>query len=80
MTNRHGHCASSQLYSRLTSIEPCYVTWSVKTGLIIHDRKSNFFTQIQSYVSALLDSVPDLTCDSWSVSTGCFSLVLSQTV
>ena len=33
-TNRHGHHASSQLYSRLTSSEPYYVTWSDKTGLL----------------------------------------------
>ena len=32
-----------------------YVTRSDKKGLIIHDRKPNFFTQVQSYMKALLD-------------------------
>ena len=31
------------------------VTRSDKKGLIAHDRKCNFFTQIQSYMNALLD-------------------------
>ena len=34
---------------------PVIVTRSDKKGLIAHDRKSNFFTQIQSYMNALLD-------------------------
>ena len=40
---------------------PEYVTWSDKTGLIAHDRKFNFLTQIQSSMSVLLDSLPVIT-------------------
>ena len=41
---------------RLTSANRlAYVTRSDKKGLIAHDRKCNFFTQIQSYMNALLD-------------------------
>ena len=44
-----------------------YVTGSDKKGLIAHDRKSNFFTQMQSYMNALLDfSVRHGLCGNWS--------------
>jgi len=37
------------------------MTWSDKTGLIAHHRKSNFFTQIQIYVITLLGFIVRLS-------------------
>ena len=45
-----------------------------KTSLIAYDRKSNFLTQTQSHMSALLISVSL----SLSATAGCFSLALWQ--
>ena len=41
--------------SHLALFKVIFVTRSDKNGLIAHDRKCNFFTQIQNYVNALLD-------------------------
>jgi len=58
-----------------------YVTRSDKKGLFAHNRKSNFFTQIQSYMNALLDfSVRHMACDNWSASAGCLFLTLWRSV
>ena len=43
-----------------------FVTRSDKKGLIAHNRKSNFFTQIQSYMNALAIR---FQCQTWPVIT-----------
>ena len=49
LSEANGQMTHNKLYTVL------YVTRSDKKGLIAHDRKSNIFTQIQSYMNALLD-------------------------
>jgi len=60
------------LRNRILSNDITFVTRSDKKGLIAHDRKSNFFTQIQSYMNALLDFS---VMQTWPVITGLLLLV-----